>query len=108
MFSVPSLIRSCEVLYFIPPFRFNSVAMGMFVGYVIRRPKEVQWETWQLALGHVSAVLCFLFTAVMFHLNRDHSQLGQALYTAGTSITWSWIFAWLILASHFGPKSKFG
>lgn len=105
-FSIPTLIKSANLLYFIPPYRFTSVAMGIFLGYVLRHYKNVKWTWWQMTLGHVSAILCFFITVSLMVVNQEYDRFNQSLFCAISSVTWSWIFAWLILASHVGPKSK--
>jgi hypothetical protein len=104
--SLTSLIRSADILYFIPPYRFTTFGMGVFIGFILRSKKNVKWSRLQMAFGHASALLSLLATGVLMTINLEYDSFYQGLFTALSSVTWSWVFSWLILASHFGSNSK--
>lgn len=105
-FSLTSLIQSADILYFIPPYRFTTFGMGIFIGLILRTQKNVKWSSFQMALGHISALVCLFITGVLMTINLEYDRVYQGLFTALSSVTWSWVFGWLILASHFGSHSE--
>jgi len=109
--SLQKIAEVADRMYIIPPFRFTVYAMGMLLGYVLRRHKNYVPTDKIVRLGWTIAFLSFVITSIAsIRLNfPDHvyNKLESGLYASFAPAGWCLFSAWIIYISEKGSKSKF-
>jgi uncharacterized membrane protein (DUF485 family) len=97
-------------MYILPPYRITVYSIGIFLGYLLRKHKNVKLSPAQVNLGWFLATAGFLatlfLTATMSVFNYDYDVMDAALYSSLASIPWCLFFAWIIYVAQLGYKSK--
>lgn len=108
--SLQKIAEVADKMYIIPPFRFTVYAMGMFLGWVLRKYKSIQPTPSQTRIGWTISFSAFLATVLVsigmnFHGYR-YNKFHAALYAALAPITWSLFSAWIIFISEKGSNGE--
>lgn len=97
-------------MYIIPPYRFTVYAIGLMLGYCLRRYKDIKLSNLQLNLGWIltsfAIVVTLVMSSVMSTIGYKFNPLHSAIYAAFAPIPWCLFFAWIIFTSQTGYKSK--
>jgi hypothetical protein len=108
-----SLAKIAEVadrMYIIPPFRFTVYAMGMLLGYVLRRYKDHKPTPNQVRIGWTFGVLSFVVTSIasvrMNFPDYAYDKYEAAIYAALAPPGWCVFSAWIIYISEKGSTSE--
>jgi dolichyl-phosphate-mannose--protein O-mannosyl transferase len=91
--------------HIIPPFRFTIYAIGLYLGFVLRKCKNTKVTSRQLQLGWFAAILSLSITIGICISSQDYSPLTAACFGALAPIFWGFFFAWVIFAAQLGHKS---
>jgi len=109
-FSVTQLFETADNMYILPPHRFTVYVMGIALGYVLRKCKDLQLSKIQLNLGWListlSLLLAFFGPAPMGDIDYKFNSIHAAHYAGLAPILWCFFFGWIILTSQLGYKSK--
>lgn len=109
--SVKQLFETADKMYIMPPHRFTVYAMGIGLGYILRMFKDWKLSQCQLKIGWYLSTAClflaFFGPAPMGDINYKFNSTHAAIYAAFAPIAWCIFFAWIILVSQLGYKSKF-
>ena len=96
--------------YILPPHRFTVYAMGILLGYILRKYKDIKLTQTQLTMGwYISTGLllsAFCAPAPMGTMGYKFNPTHAAHYAAFAPIGWCLFFAWIIFTSQLGYKSK--
>lgn len=96
-------------MYIIPPYRFTVYAIGILLGYYLRRFKDLKLTELQLNIGWIVSllglVLTIIGTAIMSVADYEFSPSNSAMYSAFAPITWCLFFGWVIFTSQLGHTS---
>lgn len=96
-------------MYIIPPYRFTVYAIGILLGYCLRRFKDLKLTEMQLNIGWFVSlsglVLTIIGTAMMSVADYEFSPSNSAMYSAFAPITWCLFFGWVIFTSQLGNQS---
>lgn len=98
-------------MYILPPYRFTVYAIGIALGYMLRRYKDFRFTRSQLNFGWLVASLGAIATIYLsstqslsyYKFNLTHA----ALFSAVAPIPWCLFFAWVIFTSQLKYKSEF-
>lgn len=97
-------------MYTLPPHRFTVYAMGILLGYFLRKFKDTKFSKRQILIGwYVSTaamLISFFGPAPMGDIAYKFNPTHAAHYAAFAPIGWCMFFAWMIVTSHLGYKSK--
>lgn len=107
LFSVSKFYESADLMYLIPPYRFSIYAMGILLGFCLRKFSDRKMTKLQVSLGWAFASICLIATCLICLASQTYSPLKSVLFTSLAPITFCAIFAWIIFAAHLGHKSKF-
>lgn len=103
------LFKTADLMYILPPHRFTVYAMGIILGYFLRKFKDIKLSKRQIKIGwYVSTaamLISFFGPAPMGDISYQFSATHAAHYAAFAPIGWCLFFAWMILTSHLGYKS---
>lgn len=58
--SVQQLFKTADLMYTLPPHRFTVYAMGMMLGYVLRKFKDLKLSKTHLKIGWYVSTVCLL------------------------------------------------
>jgi hypothetical protein len=108
-----SLAKIAEVadrMYIIPPFRFTVYAMGMLVGYALRKYKNHMPTTNQVRLGWTLGFLSFVLTSIasvrMNFPDYRYDKYEAGVYAALAPAAWCVFSAWIIFIAEKGSTSE--
>jgi peptidoglycan/LPS O-acetylase OafA/YrhL len=97
-------------MYIIPPHRFTVYAMGIGLGYILRKFNEIKFTQSQLKIGWylstASLLLAFFGPAPMGDIDYKYNATHAAHYAAFAPIAWCIFFGWIILVSQMGHTSE--
>lgn len=97
-------------MYIIPPYRFTVYAIGIMLGYCLRKYKYIKLSDFQLNLGwilsSVAIIMTLLLSSAMSTVGYKYDPTHAAIYAAFAPIPWCLFFAWIIFTSQTGYKSK--
>jgi len=97
-------------MYIIPVYRFTVYAIGIVLGYLLRKYSDIKLDEFQLFFGWVFMSSLFVgtmaFISLMSAYDYTFSAFDGALYSSLAPIPWCLFFGWLIFTSHLGYKSK--
>lgn len=97
-------------MYTQPPHRFTVYAMGLLLGYVLRKFKDAKLSKIQLRVGWyvtTASLLCAFFgPAPMSDISYKYNVTHAAHYAGLAPIAWCMFFGWLILSTQLGYQSK--
>lgn len=107
LLSVVKFYELSDNTYILPPYRFTPYAMGILLGYVLRKYKDFMKPSKPTMLfGWLIATLCLIATHWMCFSSQVYSPLTAARFSAIAPITWCFVFAWIIFSAQTGYKSK--
>lgn len=108
--STKKLFETADRMYINPPHRFTVYGMGMVLGWILRKFKDLKLSEKQVRVGwyvSIASVLwAFLRPAPMGDINYKYESSLAANYAAFAPIAWCIFFGWIILVSELGYKSK--
>lgn len=108
--SLSKIAEVADRLYIIPPFRFTVYAIGMLLGYFLRKHKDYQPTPMQVRVGWTVGFLSFLFTLLVSILmnfpDYKYNRFEAGLYAAFAPASWCVFSAWIIFISEKGSNSK--
>lgn len=105
-FRIKQLMKSGNLLYFLAPYRFTTYALGIILGYILRNLNDFKLTKKHSMIGDIASWACLSVTIISIASNQTLVQFNQAFYAAFASITFCLFFAWLIVSSRYGHKSK--
>jgi hypothetical protein len=109
--SLSKIAEVADRMYIIPPYRFTVYAIGMLLGYTLRRYKHHQPTPMQVKTGWTLGFLSFLITLIvsirMNFPDYKYNRLESALYAAFAPPTWCLFSAWIIYISEKGSNSEY-
>lgn len=105
-FRVSKLFDVASMMYIIPPYRFTVYAMGIILGYYLRKYKDVKLTRKQVLTGWFITCLNFIATIMMCAFSVTYDPISASFFAAIAPITWCLIFCWIIFAAQAGRKSK--
>lgn len=104
------LFKTADLMYTLPPHRFTVYAMGIILGYILRKFKDAKLSKMQIRVGwYVSTaalLMAFFGPAPMGDITYKFNATHAAHYAAFAPIAWCLFFGWMILTSQLGYKSK--
>ena len=104
------LVDTGDLMYSIPPYRYTVYAIGIVLGYYLRKLKDFQLNKLQLALGWSICIGSHLAVnisgAAMTGMDYKYNATHAALFAAFAPILWCLNSAWIIFASHLGFTSN--
>lgn len=110
-YSISNLYDTADYMYIIPPYRFTVYAIGLLLGYFLRQYKNLKLTNLQLKAGWFINTILFLLvlagTASMSVSDYKYNPTHAAVYAAIAPIPWCLFFAWIIITSQLGYKSKY-
>ena len=96
-------------MYILPHYRFSDYAMGLMLGYLLRKNAKVKLSDVQVYLGWLIISLLFVATVAVSSLmsayDYSFSSFGAALFSSLAPIPVCLFFAWMIYTAHLGYKS---
>lgn len=108
--SLSKIAEVADRMYIIPPFRFTVYAMGMYVGWVLRRFKEHIPSINEARVGWMLGFLSFLITSIasvrMNYPDYHYNKFEAGVYAALAPATWCVFSAWIIYISEKGCNSE--
>lgn len=108
--SVDQLFKTADLMYALPPHRFTVYAIGIILGVVLRKFKDMKLSKRQLQVGWYVSLACFLMAffgpSQMGHIDYKFSKFDSAFYAAFAPILWCIFFGWIILTSQMGYSSE--
>lgn len=105
--SFRSVFNAADLLYFLPPYRFTSYAIGILLGIFLRKFEDFKLTRNQRFFGNFLSAFCGLLTCLIIVWNWEFSFFAQACYSAFASVTYTLIFVWFILLAKSGSQSEF-
>ena len=103
--------KVADRLYIISPYRFTVYAMGMLLGYSLRKHKDFQPSSWQIKAGWTFAALTFISTLfISIRMNFPdyrYNKYEAGLYAAFAPAAWCVLGTWIVFISEKGSSSKF-
>ncbi|GAB0089047.1 uncharacterized protein DMENIID0001_035260 [Sergentomyia squamirostris] len=107
--SISQLFDTANYMYILPAHRATVYAMGVLLGYVLRRYKNISLTPTQLKIGWYSntalMLVAFFGPAPMGSIGYEYNPTHAAHYAAFAPIAWCSFFAWIIFTSHLGYES---
>lgn len=108
--SLSKIAEVADRMYIIPPFRFTVYAMGMYVGWVLRRYREHIPSVSQARIGWMLGLLSFIITSIasirMNYPDYRYNKFEAGVYAAFAPATWCVLSAWIIYISEKGCNSE--
>ncbi|KAL7028529.1 hypothetical protein ACKWTF_005882 [Chironomus riparius] len=108
---VSKLYDIASYMYIIPVYRFTVYAMGIVLGYLLRKYSDIKLDESQLFFGWVFTSSLFIGTMALISFMSAYdytfSAFDGALYSSLAPIPWCLFFGWLIFTSHLGYKNSF-
>lgn len=96
-------------MYILPIYRFTVYAMGLGLGYLIRKHKDIKLTRNQLTLGWTVISVLFALNVVLISLMSAYdytfSKFDAALFSSVAPIPFCLFFAWMLYTAHLGYKS---
>jgi len=96
-------------MYHLPFYRITDYAIGILLGYALRRYKGTRLTSNQLNLGwFIATVACvgtLLLSSMMSAFNYKYDTLDAAWFASIAPIPWCLFFAWAIFTAQLGYKS---
>lgn len=106
---VSQLFDTANFMYILPAHRFTVYAMGVLLGYILRRYKDLTLTPTQLKIGWYTntalMLIAFFGPASMGSIGYEYNPTHAAHYAAFAPIAWCSFFAWIIFTSHLGYES---
>jgi hypothetical protein len=97
-------------MYIIPPFRFTVYAIGMLLGYTLRKYKDFQPNSRQRALGWTIGFGTFFATILtsirMNFPDYTYNKVEAAFYAALAPAMWCGLSSWIIFIGEKGCRSE--
>ncbi|XP_055682910.1 nose resistant to fluoxetine protein 6-like [Lutzomyia longipalpis] len=107
--SISQLFDTANYMYILPAHRATVYAMGVLLGYVLRRYRDLTLTPTQLKVGwYINTALmlvAFFGPAPMGSIGYEYNATHAAHYAAFAPIAWCSFFAWIIFTSHLGYES---
>lgn len=111
LFSISKLYEIASYMYILPVYRFTTYAMGIALGYLLRKHKDIKLTSNQLTLGWIVTSALFIVTillsASMSAYDYTFSAFDAALFSSIAPIPFCLFFAWMLYTAHLGYKSEF-
>ena len=105
-FSISKLYDAANHLYILPVYRFSVYAIGIYLGYRLRKHKNKKLTDTQVFLGWSLAGSMLVITCAISIANQEYSPLMAACFNALAPVVWCFYFAWFIYVAQAGHKSK--
>ena len=97
-------------MYILPAHRATVYIMGILIGYLLRKFKNIKLTKFQIYFGWIINTIlilgAFFGPAPMGSINYIYNPTHAAHYAAFAPIAWCSFFAWIIITSHLGYESK--
>lgn len=97
-------------MYILPPYRFTVYAIGIALGFILRKYKNLRLTNAQLIQGWLIAtagLFATLFSsALMSVYNYKFDILHASYYSSVAPIPWCFFFGWTIFTAQLGYKSE--
>lgn len=97
-------------MYILPFYRFTVYAMGIILGYLLRKHVNIKLSNAQLIIGWIVTTTLFILTLVVSSLMSAYdytfSSFDAGLFGSIAPIPFCLFFAWILYTSHLGYKSK--
>ncbi|XP_059617040.1 nose resistant to fluoxetine protein 6 isoform X3 [Phlebotomus argentipes] len=107
--SVSQLFDTANYMYILPAHRATVYIMGVLLGYILRRYRDLKLTPTQLKIGWYSntalMLVAFFGPAPMGRIGYVYNTTHAAHYAAFAPIAWCSFFAWIIFTSHLGYES---
>ncbi|KAL1513441.1 hypothetical protein ABEB36_002852 [Hypothenemus hampei] len=104
--SVKQLFSTADNMYILPAHRATVYIMGIFLGYLLRKSRNVVLTKTHIRMGNTFAVCSFLVSylgpAFMGKIDYIYSPTDAAWYAAFSPIFWVASFCWLIYTIQLG------
>jgi peptidoglycan/LPS O-acetylase OafA/YrhL len=94
-------------MYIIPPYRFTVYAMGIMLGYYLRKYKNIRLTRKQIQTGWFITSFNFIATTIMCVISVTYDPISASFFAAIAPVTWCLIFCWIIFAAQAGHKRMF-
>jgi uncharacterized membrane protein len=106
VFSISKLYDAANHLYILPVYRFTVYAIGIYLGYLLRKHKNKKLSDSQVLVGWSVAGSLLIVTCAISIANQKYSPLMAACFNAIAPIVWCLYFAWFIFVAQAGHKSE--
>jgi hypothetical protein len=97
-------------MYILPIYRFTVYAMGIILGYLLRKHVNIKLSNSQLILGWIVTTTLFILTlaasSMMSVYDYSFSSVDAGLFSSIAPIPFCLFFAWMIYTAHLGYKSR--
>ncbi|KAG5684659.1 hypothetical protein PVAND_013877 [Polypedilum vanderplanki] len=108
---ISKLYEIASYMYILPFYRFTVYAIGIFLGYLLRKHQNIKLTDFQLTCGWVISTALFIgtivTTAIMSRYDYTFNAIDGANFAALAPIPWCLFFGWIIYTSHLGYKNFF-
>ena len=105
-----NLVKTSEKIYSLPTHRFTIYAIGILSGFFLKKYPSLSFSKIQYQIGTILTSTLMFFAvfgaALMSIPGYEYNNIDAANYIAFTPIINGIFFAWIILTSQFGYKSK--
>ncbi|GLV41432.1 drop dead [Carabus blaptoides fortunei] len=110
--SIKQLFETADNMYILPAHRLTVYIMGIFLAYLLRNAKKLEFSQAQVRAGDALALLSFCVAffgpAFMSSIGYKYNPTDAAWYAAFAPIAWCFSFAWIIYTAHFGYDGYIG
>lgn len=104
------LVDTATFMYSLPPYRFTVYAIGIMLGYYLRKHENTKLSKLQLSTGWSVCILSYLTVIAgsisMTGMDYKYNPTHAALFAAFAPILWCFHSVWIIFVSHLGYDSK--
>lgn len=108
--NLKQLVDTGDLMYSMPLYRYTVYAIGILLGYYLRKLNNFKLSKFHLALGWSVCIGSFLAVnisgAAMTGMNYKYNAFHAALFAAFAPVLWCFSSAWIIFASHLGFTSN--
>lgn len=104
---ISNLVKSADYLYMLPPQRFSGHAIGILLGYSLRKYDGRKLTKTELRIGYFLSSTLFVASVAIMLENLRYNLLYQAIFASIGSMLFCLSISWFIIASYFGHRSKF-
>jgi hypothetical protein len=108
---ISKISEVADKMYIIPHYRFTVYALGMMVGYFLRKYRNIRLtklqETCGWIIGYVTFIITFLVSVKMNFPDYKYDALEAALYASLVPPLWCVLSLWGIFISENGSQCKF-
>lgn len=106
---ISKLYEIASQMYILPYYRFSVYAIGLMLGYLLRKNTKVKLSDAQLYFGWLINSILFVITvcasSLMSAYDYTFSSFEAALFSSIAPIPVCLFFAWMIYTAHLGYKS---